>query len=128
VYGTGGYAISTAAVVTVRPPCTPPAVTVSPSGANITAGSSVTLAVGATGSDPLGYQWLVGSSSSTAVPIGTNTPAISVTPTSTATYWVRVYNACGTTMSSPALVTVCTPPTIAAQPQPASVAAGARPR
>jgi hypothetical protein len=124
VYGEGGYAISTAALVTVRPPCTPPAITIPPSGAIITTGSPVTLSVTAAGSDPLNYDWLVGPSLSTAVTIGVNAPAITVAPSSTSTYWVRVVNACGATVSGSTVISVCNRPVIVAQPQTAIVTAG----
>ena len=87
------------------PTCTPPSITGGPNSQTITAGGSTTLSVTATGTTPLTYQWYQGASGNTATPVGTGNP-ITVAPTSTTTYWVRVSNSCGAVSSAAATVTV----------------------
>jgi hypothetical protein len=110
-----GTAQSNTVTVTV---CNPPAITLQPQSQTITAGSSVTLSVTATGDGPLNYSWFSGVS-----PAG-NGRTLTVTPTSTTSYWVDVSNSCGDVASSIATVTVCNPPTIVQQPQSQTVPAG----
>ena len=91
--------------------CTAPSITSQPASTTITAGSSATLSVGATGTAPLSYQWYVGTSGNTASPLGGGTgPSVTVSPSSTTSYWVRVSNACGSADSATATVTVINPP------------------
>ncbi|MEO8378968.1 MAG: FG-GAP-like repeat-containing protein [Acidobacteriota bacterium] len=99
---------------TPPPTCTAPAITTQPTSRTITSGSSTTLTVAASGTTPLTYQWYVGSPTSTTTPVGTNSSSLTVSPTSTTTYWVRVTNSCGTANSAGATVTVSTtpPPTV----------------
>src|SRR5258706_6777208 len=87
----------------------PPAITAQPTSRTITSGSQTTLNVTATGTAPLSYQWYIGASGNTASPVsgGTGT-SLTVSPTSTTSYWVRVSNSCGTVDSSTATVTVNT--------------------
>jgi hypothetical protein len=88
------------------PACTAPAITQQPSSTTITAGSSATLSVGASGTT-LSYQWYVGSSGTTSSPINNATgPSVTVTPATTTNYWVRVSNSCGTANSATATVSV----------------------
>jgi len=97
------------------PPCTAPAITQQPASATVTAGSSTTLTVSATGTATLAYQWFNGTSGSLGSPVaGATGTTLTVTPTSSANYWVRVSNSCGTANSSTATVSV------AAAPGPAS--------
>jgi hypothetical protein len=112
---------STAATVTV---CNTPSITTQPQSTTITAGSSTTLTVAATGSSPT-YQWFTGSPGTGTAINGQTGTSLLVTPPSTTTYHVRV-TACGTTVnSSAATVTVCSPPSITSQPQSQTVSAGA---
>jgi hypothetical protein len=93
------------------PTCTPPSITSQPQSTNVVAGGTTTLAVAATGTAPLSYQWFIGSSGNTANPIaGATGPSVQVTPASTTTYWVRVSNSCGSVNSASATVTVSQPP------------------
>jgi len=39
----------------------------------------------------LSYQWYQGASGVTTTPVGTNAPTLSIAPTATVSYWVRVY-------------------------------------
>jgi hypothetical protein len=95
------------------PSCTAPAITSGPtaSPSSITAGQSSTLSVAASGTTPLTYQWYVGSSGTTTNPVsgGTNS-SVTVTPSSTTTYWVRVSNSCGSVNSANVTVTVTAAP------------------
>jgi hypothetical protein len=91
--------------------CTPPAITGQPTSRTITRGASTTLTVTATGTAPVSYQWYTGTSGNTANPIaGATSSSLTVSPSSTTTYWVRVSNSCGTVNSATATVTVNVPP------------------
>ena len=95
---------------TCGPTCTAPTITSQPTSRTITAGTSTTLSVGATGTAPLSYQWYTGSSGNTATPVvGGTGSSITVTPLTTTSYWVRVANACGGANSATATVTVNPP-------------------
>ncbi len=93
---------SPAATVTVTPCVPPSAATPVPSPSSITSGQSSFISEGATGSGPLTYQWYLGNSPSTASPIGgpTGNSFISVSPTTTTSYWVRVTGQCGSPSDS----------------------------
>src|SRR3954447_3472040 len=101
------------------PVCTPPSIGTQPAGVTITAGQSTTLSVGATGTSPT-YQWFIGTSGSTGTPApnGTSTQ-LTVSPSTTTSYWVRVSGQCAPPADSrTATVTVnqptCTPPSATA--------------
>lgn len=118
------------AVAALYGSCTPPGISVQPNAtpATIASGGSSTLSVTATGSSP-SYQWYIGSPGNTSQPVGTNSNSISVSPTSTTSYWVRVSGTCGTPVDSNGVtvtVTACTAPGISSQPQaaPASINPG----
>lgn len=105
----------TVTVTVNQPTCTPPsapAPTATPS--SISSGQSSTLTVNPTGTSPFTYQWFVGSSGNTANPInGQTNSSVSVSPTTTTSYWVRVTGQCAPAADSPATtVTVgtCAPP------------------
>lgn len=97
--------------------CVPPSIATQPQNKTITPpATSTSLSVTATGSGPLTYQWFSGNSGDTSTPsIGTTNP-ITVSPTATASYWVRVTGQCDprTVDSNAATVTVapCAPPQI----------------
>jgi hypothetical protein len=90
--------------------CTAPAITTQPSSPGaIVAGQSVTLSVAAAGTAPLSYQWYTGNSGNTASPVANGTGAsVTVSPTTTTSYWVRVSNSCGSANSVTVTVTVTT--------------------
>jgi hypothetical protein len=89
------------------PTCTPPSITSQPQSRQTTAGTPVTLSVGVSGTTPISYQWYTGPSGNTASPIsGGNGSSITVAPTGTTSFWVRVSNSCGTADSAAATVTV----------------------
>jgi hypothetical protein len=122
-----GSANSVTAVVTVVPPCVPPSITGQPRPATISAGGSAVLSVAASGTSP-SYQWYEGANGDTSHPVpGGTSASVSVSPSQTTSYWVRATNACGSEDSVTATVTVtaaCVPPSVTAQPQPASIIAG----
>ena len=109
VTNAAGTALSSNAVLTVLEP---PAITAQPSCLAVAAGANATFAIGACGSAPLTYQWLLN---------GLNIPGATdcnytVTNAQTANagmYSVQVVNAAGTTISSNALLTVNNPPVLA---------------
>jgi hypothetical protein len=117
-----GSVASTTATVTV---CNLAAISAQPTSRTINAGSPTTLSVTATGGTPLNYQWYQGTAPSTTTPVGTNSSNLTVTPSATTSYWVNVTNSCSSAASATATVTVCNPPTIAAQPQSQSITTGA---
>jgi hypothetical protein len=87
--------------------CLPPAITVQPATSGITAGQPVSLAVVATGTATLAYQWYLGESGDTSVPVGTNAPAFTSDPLlRDAKFWVRVTNGCGSSDSVAVIVRV----------------------
>jgi hypothetical protein len=114
--------------VFVNAPCTQSSITTNPAFVTIAPGASTTLTVVAAGTAPISYQWYTGTSGNTGNPIpNATTASITVSPTVTTSYWVRVSNSCNQTgnNSTTALVTVsaaCPAPTITTQP--ASVSAG----
>jgi fibronectin type 3 domain-containing protein len=107
----GSSAPSNSAAATTPAACTAPAITTHPQSTTITSGSSATLTVSATGTAPLSYQWFAGTASIT----GATASSITVSPTATTTYYVRVTNSCGSSVNSnTATVTVNAPPPPAA--------------
>ena len=118
-----GSVNSTTATVTV---CDLVSITAQPTSRTINAGSPTTLSVtAAAGSTTLSYQWYQGTAPSTTTPVGTNSNSLTVTPSATTNYWVRVSNFCNSADSTTATVAVCNPPSIAAQPQSQSITSGA---
>jgi hypothetical protein len=94
----------------VGPACTPPSITVQPSGSTITSGNLAQLSVTATGTPTLTYQWFVGSSGNTSAPvIGGNTASILVGPAVTTAYWVRVTGQCAPAADSSAVTVTVNP-------------------
>ncbi|MEA2342104.1 MAG: hypothetical protein QOF63_273, partial [Thermoanaerobaculia bacterium] len=116
--------------VFVNAPCTPSSITTHPAFATIAPGGSTTLTVVAAGTAPISYQWYTGTSGNTGSPIaGATNASITVSPTVTTSYWVRVSNNCNTigNNSTTALVTVsanCPVATITTQPASASAPIG----
>lgn len=82
------------------PPCTPPTITTQPQSLDL-GSTPVTLSIAATGDPPLQFQWYTGQSGNTSQPINNaNSSAITVQPTVTTSYWVRVSNTCAPAANS----------------------------
>ncbi|HUR83345.1 MAG TPA: hypothetical protein VM733_21480, partial [Thermoanaerobaculia bacterium] len=72
------------------------------------------------------YAWFIGNVGDTSQPVGTNSATITITPTVTTTYWVRVTN-CSTQFANSVAATVfvsCASPQILNQPSSTNVAEG----
>lgn len=123
VSNAAGFADSEAATVIVLEP---PAITLGPDDVSVVSGQSATLAVVATGAQPLSYQWYQGTSGDVRQPVlGATSPAFETPPlTLPSRYWVRVTNAAGTADSRAVTVTVLGPPVITQQPTDTSVVSG----
>ncbi|MEI7728392.1 MAG: immunoglobulin domain-containing protein [Verrucomicrobiota bacterium] len=107
-----GTVTSTVASLTI---VTPPAIVTSPSNHTIIAGSNCTLAVVASGTYPLWYQWVF---NGTTVPdaAGNTLSLYNVQANQAGSYAVLVSNAAGVVTSDAALLTVLSPPSITQQP------------
>lgn len=116
-----GTAASAPAVVDVLEP---PTITAPPTGETLCDGGSTTLSVIATGVGTLTYQWLIdsapipGAMSSTLElgPVG---------PADDGAYSVAVTNSCGTTTTTPVVLTVLGPVVLTGGPDPTTVCLGA---
>jgi hypothetical protein len=99
-----GHADSTSAVVDV---CVPPVIEIEPSSQPVTRGTSVTLSVGTSGSDPKQFQWYKGVSGDASGPVSGATQPTFATPgvLEQSSFWVRVQNSCGSVQSSTAILT-----------------------
>jgi len=103
---------SPAAQVTVAPCVPPSAPTPIASPTSVPSGQTSTIVVNPSGTSPFTYQWYIGNSPSTTAPInGATNSFVSVNPTVTTTYWVRVTGQCSPPANSPDVtVTVtCSP-------------------
>ena len=105
----GATACTQGGTISIRAACAGPSITAQPPNKSISSGQSATLAVSASGTAPLSYQWYQGSLGDTSRPVGRNS-ANYTTPALTATtlYWVRIANPCGSVSSVQATVTVPT--------------------
>jgi hypothetical protein len=104
--GSGGGTIPGGGTGGSNPTCSAPTIGVGPQSTTL-AGSAVTLSVSVGGSSPFQFQWYIGSSGNTAQPVSGATNAdVSVQPSATTSYWVRISNACGSIDSAAASVTV----------------------
>ncbi len=114
-----GNVISERALVQVN---VPPTIVTEPTGTAVCRGSTFTLQVEASGTEPLQYQWFQDGS-----PIaGATQSAYQGTATQTATYSVQVTNACGSVQSQSVTVRVKEAPQITQQPQGGTFAPGSR--
>jgi Ig-like domain CHU_C associated/Dual-action HEIGH metallo-peptidase len=99
VYGSGG-----------APVCLPPSITQQPSGSTIASGATAQLSVNAAGTGPLSYQWYTGTSGNTSSAVsGGSTATISVSPSATISYWVRVTGQCAPSADSHSASVTVTP-------------------
>ena len=114
-----GSVTSTSASVSVN---IAPIISSQPASQFIAAGSSATLTVTATGSNPLTFQWLKNGRKfgNSATVSGATSNTLTLTKTalkSSGNYSVIVKNIYGSATSVPAQLTVLTPPTLAAAPR-----------
>jgi hypothetical protein len=86
---------------TINVTCANPAIAANPTSVTITQGQSTQLQVTATGSS-LTYQWYKGESGDASNPVGTNSNKLTISPSETTKYWVRVSGACGSPVNSAA--------------------------
>lgn len=118
---------SATATVTVTRVCVAPRLLGAPQPVTIEAGQSASLTVTAEGTS-LAYQWYEGQGGDTSQPLRGETRATLVaTPTQTTTYWVLVFNECGSTSTPGVTVTVnpaCVPPAVSRQLQSVAITAG----
>ncbi len=126
VSNSAGSVTSAAATLTVNTVATAPTITTQPASQNVTAGSTVSFTVSATGTAPLAYQWMKGGINISGATTATLTLA-SVTSANAGTYTVLVSNSAGSVTSAPAILTVSTvgAPAITSQPVSQNVTAGA---
>ncbi len=97
---------SSGTIVTVEAsPCNAPRIVEQPKDQTVSAGASVSLTIGYTGSGATAV-WFEGLAGDSSYPAGTG-PTISTRPlTQTTHFWARVTNSCGTATSSAATITV----------------------
>jgi Bacterial Ig domain/Immunoglobulin domain/Immunoglobulin I-set domain len=122
-----GSAMSTTATLTVTPATVAPSFTAQPVSATVTAGQTATFSVGASGTQPLTYQWQKNGGAIS----GANSPSYTTPATTTndngAAFQVVVSNSAGTITSNAATLTVnaaAVVPTFSAQPASTTVTAG----
>jgi hypothetical protein len=112
---------SAPALVTVRA-CVAPAINAQPQSKSIAEGDSVTMTVGATGTN-LTYQWYEDAGTGNPV-AGATSASLTAWPPYPTSYWCRVSGTCGTVDSAPAEIDVCSPPGIDVQPQSGTINSG----
>lgn len=88
--------------------CTPPAIAIQPSSQTLQSGP-LTLSVTTLGEAPFTYQWYQGASSDTHHPVSSEATLQLASVPASASYWVRVTNACGSADSSAARINVVAP-------------------
>ncbi|HEY5914534.1 MAG TPA: immunoglobulin domain-containing protein, partial [Verrucomicrobiae bacterium] len=105
VTNAGGNVTSSAAMLTVNPVVTGPTITTQPANRTVTAGTSVSFSVVATGTAPLSYQWMKNGGNIAGATTATLT-LNNVTATDAGSYTVRVSNTGGSVTSAAAMLTV----------------------
>ncbi len=108
-----GAMTSATAVLTVW---TPPTITSQPQSLTNIAGTDASFSVGASGTSPFGYQWLFNGANISGATSASYT-ATSVQATNAGNYAVVVTNVAGAMTSTPAMLTVWTPPSITSPPE-----------
>jgi hypothetical protein len=110
-----------------------PVVFLQPTNTTVAEGNSVTFYAAALGSPALGYQWFLSDGANPTTPLNgmtsSNLTLTGVTSASNGNYYqLQVTNAFGTTVSSPALLTVVSgPPAVISDIQPVTFAYAGRP-
>jgi len=120
-----GLADSEAATVTVNG-CAAVTINSISSSTSIIEGKSTALTAGASGGTGLTFQWFIGTPGVTTSPAGIGS-SLTVTPSTTTSYWLRVTNSCGAFADSDVVVITvqpCHAPQILAQPSGGDVLMG----
>ena len=102
--------------------CPPVTIDSQSADATILEGRSTTLTAAASGGT-ISYQWYAGMTGVTTSPIGSGS-SLTVTPSTTSSYWLRVSNSCGSSIDSKTItITVlpCAAPKIVVQPPGANI-------
>lgn len=107
VTGACGSVDSTTATITIGA-CAAPSIVTQPANQTISSGGTATLTLVDSGTEPMTYQWYVGTSGNTTNPMSGETNDYCTTPplTASTSYWVRMTNACGSTDSDTATVSI----------------------
>jgi hypothetical protein len=121
VSNAAGSATSTVATVTVR---VAPSITSQPLSRTLNPGASLNLAVVASGTAPLTYQWFR-NGASIAAATSASFQIASVQSTDAGNYYAVVSNAAGSATSSVAIITIASAPLISLQPTNQTVDLGA---
>ena len=100
-----------------------PVITAAPASQTVLGGMRALWSVSAVGTAPLRYQWRLNGQNIPGATLATFELA-AVKPSDFGEYDVAVYNAAGSAVSAPALLTVLLPPAVLAQPQSAAVKPG----
>ena len=124
-----GSSIDSSTITITAVPCNAPKIVVQPASGDILANNGATLYAAVTGTSPITYQWYAGTFPDMSHPADNGTSATLAIPplVASASYWLHVSSECGTADSNTARLTVvssCTPPSIAVQPQNRSVTSG----
>ncbi|MGB9287056.1 MAG: hypothetical protein WCB59_23815, partial [Candidatus Sulfotelmatobacter sp.] len=106
VSNAAGNVTSDAATLTVTATAVAPTITQQPASATVTAGQTATFSVTASGTDPLSYQWLQGTTTITGATSASYTTAATTTANNGTQYKVVVSNSVGSVTSNPATLTV----------------------
>ena len=102
-----GSANSRTVVITVSFGCTSPTITTNPGNQTVVIGTSVTIAVVASGTGPLHYAWFQGTTGNESNPAGTDSSSFKSAALTTPTqFWVKVTNSCGSANSTAASVSL----------------------
>jgi Immunoglobulin domain/Immunoglobulin I-set domain len=121
VSNAAGSATGGPATLTVN---TAPLITTQPANQTVNVGQTASFSVVASGTGPLTYQWSKNGTPIAGATSTTYTTPAAVSGDSGSHFTVTVTNASGTVTSSPATLTVNTPPTITTQPASQTVTVG----
>jgi hypothetical protein len=105
----------------------PAAITTGPAASSVGTGTSATMSVVASGTQPITYQWYEGASGIITKPVGTNSPSFTSDPlTANTSFWVKVTNRVNNVgaISKAAAVSVIQPASIVTQPQSVTILSG----